>query len=97
MPPFNLHFPENGWEKITQNGFAWWAGELERALIIPSISLPRSIIFMAFQADSKSQLLGMAIATGGVLMGDSRAARYPTSPFYTRIYSLMDKTKILAF
>jgi hypothetical protein len=39
MPPFNLHFPENGWEKITQNGSAWWAGELERALIIPSISL----------------------------------------------------------
>jgi hypothetical protein len=29
----NLHFSENGWEKITQNWSAWWAGELARALI----------------------------------------------------------------
>jgi len=30
----NLHFPESGWESITRNWSAWWAGELERALVV---------------------------------------------------------------
>ena len=30
----NLHFPDSGWEVITQNWCAWWAGELERALVV---------------------------------------------------------------
>ena len=30
----NLHFPESGWESINQNWSAWWAGELERALVV---------------------------------------------------------------
>lgn len=30
----NLHFPDLGWEAITQNWSAWWAGELERALVV---------------------------------------------------------------
>ena len=30
----NLHFPESGWEPIAQNWSAWWAGELERALVV---------------------------------------------------------------
>lgn len=30
----NLHFPESGCESITQNWSAWWAGELERALVV---------------------------------------------------------------
>jgi hypothetical protein len=34
MPTLSLHFPENGWEKISQNWSAWWAGELERPLIV---------------------------------------------------------------
>jgi len=29
-----LHFPENGWEEIEKNWSAWWAGELERALVV---------------------------------------------------------------
>ncbi len=32
--PLNLHFPEDGWETIAQNWSAWWAGELERALVV---------------------------------------------------------------
>jgi hypothetical protein len=32
--PLNLHFPEHGWETIARNWCAWWAGELERALIV---------------------------------------------------------------
>jgi 5-methyltetrahydrofolate--homocysteine methyltransferase len=30
----NLKFPENGWDLIAQNWSAWWAGELERALLV---------------------------------------------------------------
>jgi hypothetical protein len=30
----NLHFPDSGWETIAQNWSAWWAGELERALVV---------------------------------------------------------------
>ena len=29
-----LHFPEYGWEAISKNWSAWWAGELERALVV---------------------------------------------------------------
>jgi hypothetical protein len=29
-----LNFPDNGWESITQNWSAWWAGELNRALVV---------------------------------------------------------------
>ena len=29
-----LNFPDNGWESIAQNWSAWWAGELDRALVI---------------------------------------------------------------
>src|SRR5512135_21737 len=29
-----LHFPENGWETIAHNWNAWWAGELDRALVV---------------------------------------------------------------
>jgi hypothetical protein len=29
-----LHFPDQGWETVTRNWRNWWAGELERALII---------------------------------------------------------------
>ncbi len=32
--PLNLHFPESGWESISQDWCAWWAGELERALVV---------------------------------------------------------------
>jgi hypothetical protein len=32
--PLNLHFPESSWEIVTQNWSAWWAGELERPLIV---------------------------------------------------------------
>ncbi len=34
MRPLNLHFPEKGWEATRQNWSAWWAGELERALVV---------------------------------------------------------------
>jgi len=30
----NLRFPDNGWETITQNWSTWWAGELDRALVV---------------------------------------------------------------
>ncbi len=30
----NLRFPDNGWETIAQAWSAWWAGELDRALIV---------------------------------------------------------------
>jgi hypothetical protein len=30
----NIHFPDQGWETIAQNWSAWWAGELERAIIV---------------------------------------------------------------
>jgi hypothetical protein len=30
----NLHFPDLGWETITQNWSAWWAGDLQRALVV---------------------------------------------------------------
>lgn len=26
--PLNLHFHDNGWEAVSQNWNAWWAGEL---------------------------------------------------------------------
>ncbi len=29
-----LDFPDLGWETIAQNWYAWWAGELERAIIV---------------------------------------------------------------
>ncbi|NJD59575.1 MAG: hypothetical protein C3F13_19180 [Anaerolineales bacterium] len=29
-----LHFPETGWETIRQDWSAWWAGELERPLVV---------------------------------------------------------------
>ena len=29
-----LHFPENGWEAIQRDWSAWWAGALERALVV---------------------------------------------------------------
>src|SRR5512143_2242708 len=32
--PLKLHFPEHGWEAIQQNWSAWWAGELERPLVV---------------------------------------------------------------
>jgi hypothetical protein len=32
--PLNLHFPDSSWETVTRNWSAWWAGELERALIV---------------------------------------------------------------
>jgi hypothetical protein len=32
--PLKLHFPENGWEMIRRNWSAWWAGELERSLLV---------------------------------------------------------------
>jgi hypothetical protein len=32
--PLKLHFLDNGWEYITQNWSAWWAGELDRALVV---------------------------------------------------------------
>jgi 5-methyltetrahydrofolate--homocysteine methyltransferase len=30
----NLNFPDNGWESIAHNWSAWWAGELDRALVV---------------------------------------------------------------
>jgi 5-methyltetrahydrofolate--homocysteine methyltransferase len=30
----NLNFPDNGWDSISQNWLAWWAGELDRALVV---------------------------------------------------------------
>jgi len=30
----NLKFPDDGWETIAHNWSAWWAGELDRALIV---------------------------------------------------------------
>ena len=30
----NLHFPEGEWERIEQTWTAWWAGELERPLVV---------------------------------------------------------------
>jgi hypothetical protein len=30
----NLNFPDSRWETITQNWSAWWAGELERPLVV---------------------------------------------------------------
>jgi hypothetical protein len=30
----SLHFPENGWETIRKDWSAWWAGELERVLVV---------------------------------------------------------------
>ncbi len=30
----HLHFPENGWEAVRQNWSAWWAGDLDRALVV---------------------------------------------------------------
>jgi hypothetical protein len=30
----NLNFPDGGWEKIAHNWSAWWAGELDRALVV---------------------------------------------------------------
>jgi hypothetical protein len=32
--PLRLHFPEYGWDSITQDWSAWWAGELGRALVV---------------------------------------------------------------
>jgi hypothetical protein len=32
--PLHLHFPDARWETITQNWSAWWAGELERPLVV---------------------------------------------------------------
>ena len=32
--PLQLHFPENGWQTIHSAWSAWWAGELERALVV---------------------------------------------------------------
>jgi hypothetical protein len=29
-----LHFPDNGWELVAQTWSAWWAGELDRALVV---------------------------------------------------------------
>ncbi|MGE5124022.1 MAG: hypothetical protein ACM3H7_05850 [Acidobacteriaceae bacterium] len=29
-----LHFPENGWEVISRDWSAWWAGELDRPLVV---------------------------------------------------------------
>ncbi len=32
--PLHLHFPENGWEAIRKDWSAWWAGDLDRALVV---------------------------------------------------------------
>jgi 5-methyltetrahydrofolate--homocysteine methyltransferase len=32
--PLILHFPDDGWEKIREEWSAWWAGELDRALVV---------------------------------------------------------------
>jgi hypothetical protein len=30
----HLHFPDDGWERIARDGSAWWAGELDRPLVV---------------------------------------------------------------
>jgi hypothetical protein len=32
--PLKLHFPDDGWDRIQHTWTAWWAGELERALVV---------------------------------------------------------------
>lgn len=34
MMSLKMNFPDNGWEAISKNWSAWWAGELERALVV---------------------------------------------------------------
>lgn len=34
MMSLKLHFPDHGWEAIAKNWSAWWAGELDRALVV---------------------------------------------------------------
>ena len=30
----HLHFPDDGWERIARDWSAWWAGELDRPLVV---------------------------------------------------------------
>ena len=41
MKDLALHFPETGWERIRRDWSAWWAGELERPLVVLEC-VPRS-------------------------------------------------------
>jgi hypothetical protein len=39
--PLNLHFPDSAWESTIENWSAWWAGELERALVVLECTEPQ--------------------------------------------------------
>jgi hypothetical protein len=38
-----LHFPESGWERIARDWSAWWAGELDRPLVVLECIEPDNI------------------------------------------------------
>jgi len=40
----NLHFPDDGWETVFKAWSAWWAGELDRALVVLECIDPRDAI-----------------------------------------------------
>jgi len=40
----NLHFPDLGWETTAENWTAWWAGELERALVVLECVEPADVV-----------------------------------------------------
>jgi 5-methyltetrahydrofolate--homocysteine methyltransferase len=44
MKELALHFPEEGWERIRRDWSAWWAGELDRPMVVLEC-LPRSEMY----------------------------------------------------
>jgi hypothetical protein len=46
--PLNLHFPDDGWERIRQDWCAWWAGELPRSLIVLECIEPKDAVTLHY-------------------------------------------------